>query len=396
MAGPQGPLGTGPDDGGGTLPRPGLLRAGDDDGGGTLAPPGSGSLPDTITETEAMVRALELARRGVRGANPLVGAVILGHAGEVLSTGYHRGAGTPHAEADALAAAAAAGADVAGATIVVTLEPCNHTGRTGPCTQAILKAGITRVVYAAADPTAEASGGAATLAAAGVQTSGGLMAAESGELNHRWIRAMQEQRPFVTVKIAQSLDGRTAAEDGTSQWITGSAARTDGHTIRSRADAVVVGTGTVLADDPQLTARDELGGAAPRQPLRVAVGHRPVPADAAIRGTDNRFLQLAEHDPAAICRELYSRGVRHLMVEGGATVAGAFLRDGLTDELVSYVAPLLLGAGTSAVGALGVHTLADASRWRWDETGGGAVRREGQDLRLRLEPLPASGVLPDN
>ncbi|WAP50804.1 bifunctional diaminohydroxyphosphoribosylaminopyrimidine deaminase/5-amino-6-(5-phosphoribosylamino)uracil reductase RibD [Arthrobacter sp. ATA002] len=350
---------------------------------------------DTLTETEAMIRALDLARRGVRGANPLVGAVILGPSGQLLGTGYHRGAGTPHAEADALAAASAAGVDVAGATMVVTLEPCNHTGRTGPCAQAILASGISRVVYAAADPTAEAAGGAAALAAAGVQARGGLLAPESELLNHRWTQAVQEQRPFVTVKIAQSLDGRTAAEDGTSQWITGSAARTDGHTIRSRADAVVVGTGTVLADDPQLSARDELGGAAPRQPLRVVAGRRPVPGHAAIRGTDDRFLQLKEHDPALICRELYARGVRHLMVEGGATVAGAFLRAGLADELVAYVAPLLLGAGTSAVGPLGVHTLADASRWRWDETGGGAVRREGQDLRLRLEPLPAAGAAPN-
>ncbi|MDK1361118.1 bifunctional diaminohydroxyphosphoribosylaminopyrimidine deaminase/5-amino-6-(5-phosphoribosylamino)uracil reductase RibD [Arthrobacter sp. zg-Y1219] len=335
-----------------------------------------------------MIRALELARRGIRGANPLVGALILDPAGQVLSSGFHRGAGSPHAEAAALAAAEAAGIDVIGATMVVTLEPCNHTGRTGPCSQAIEKAGIARVVYAAADSTAEAGGGAAALSAAGVEAEGGLMAAEAAELNHRWIRAMGDSRPFVTVKTAQTLDGMTAAEDGTSQWITGSAARADGHGIRSRADAVVVGTGTVLADDPQLTARDAEGRTAERQPLRVVVGSRPVPDDAAIRGSDGRFLQLAEHDPAAICRKLYARGVRHLMVEGGATVTSAFLRAGLADELVAYVAPLLLGAGTSAVSGLGVHTLADASRWRWDETGAGPARLVGSDLRLRLEPVP--------
>ena len=351
--------------------------------------------PFTPGEVSAMDRALDLAARGVRGANPLVGAVILDADGATLATGYHRGAGTPHAEADALANALAARADVRGATMVVTLEPCNHTGRTGPCSQAILAAGISRVVYAAPDSTAEAAGGAAALAAAGVETEGGLLAAESAELNHRWAPAMAGRRPFVTVKTAQTLDGRTAAEDGTSQWITGSAARTDGHGIRSRADAVVVGTGTVLADDPQLTARDELGGAALRQPLRVVVGHRPVPADAAIRGTDDgRFLQLAEHDPEVICRELYGRGVRHLMVEGGAQVASAFLRAGLADELVAYVAPLLLGAGTSAIGNLGVQTLTDASRWRWDTTDGGPARLVGQDLRLRLEPVPETGATP--
>ena len=339
-------------------------------------------------EATAMALALELARRGIRGANPLVGAVILDPAGRILSSGFHRGAGTPHAEAAALAAAGAAGTDVTGATMVVTLEPCNHTGRTGPCSQAILNAGISRVVYAAADPTAEAAGGGAALAAAGVATEEGLMAAESEDLNHRWIRAMRDKRPFVTVKTAQTLDGRTAAEDGTSQWITGSAARADGHGIRSRADAVVVGTGTVLADDPQLTARDAGGRAADRQPLRVVVGFRPVPDTAAVRGSDGRFLQLAEHDPAAICRKLYARGVRHLMIEGGATVTSAFLRAGLADELVAYVAPLLLGAGTPAVSALGVHTLAEASRWRWDGTDGGPARLTGSDLRLRLEPVP--------
>ncbi|MBP3036713.1 bifunctional diaminohydroxyphosphoribosylaminopyrimidine deaminase/5-amino-6-(5-phosphoribosylamino)uracil reductase RibD [Arthrobacter sp. zg-ZUI100] len=362
--------------------------------GGATSDSGPLAGPGPVSEADAMAMALELARRGVRGANPLVGAVILDPAGQVLAHGYHRGAGTPHAEADALAAAAAAGTDVSGATMVVTLEPCNHTGRTGPCSQAILAAGISRVVYAAADSNAEAAGGAAALAAAGTDVEGGLLAAESAELNHRWALAMAGRRPFVTVKTAQTLDGRTAAEDGTSQWITGSAARTDGHGIRSRADAVVVGTGTVLADDPQLTARDELGGAARRQPLRVAVGHRPVPDNAAIRGTDGRFLQLDSHDPEVICRDLYGRGMRHLMVEGGAQVASAFLRAGLADELVAYVAPVLLGAGTSAVGDLGVQTLADASRWRWDVTDGGPARLVGQDLRLRLEPVPETGATP--
>ena len=337
-------------------------------------------------ELAAMTLALDLARRGVRGANPLVGAVILGPAGQVLSSGHHRGAGTPHAEADALAAAAEHGLDVAGATMVVTLEPCNHTGRTAPCAQAILAAGIGRVVYAAEDINHSAAGGAATLAAAGVETEGGLLAAEAHGLNHRWEAAVRGQRPFVTVKTAQTLDGRTAAEDGTSQWITGPDARADAQLIRSRADAVLAGTGTVLADDPRMTARGVDGAETPLQPLRVVAGRRPVPADAAVRGTDGRFLQLAGHEPAAICRQLYARGIRHLMVEGGATVASAFLAAGLADELVTYVAPILLGAGMPAVSALGVHTLADAARWRWDTAGGGAALPVGADLRLHLEP----------
>ena len=362
------------------------LHNGRDTDGGRAAD--GGAAGRSAEEHKAMVLALDLARKGVSGANPLVGAVILDSAGAVLSSGFHRGAGTAHAEADALANAAASGADVRGATMVVTLEPCNHTGRTGPCSRAIIEDGISRVIYAASDSTAEAAGGAAALAAAGITVDAGLMSAEAADLNHRWIRAAQEERPFVTVKTAQSLDGRTAAEDGTSQWITGAAARTDGHAIRCRADAVVVGTGTVLTDNPRLTARNAAGRDADRQPLRVAAGRRPVPADAAIRGTDGRFLQLPLHDPAEICRELYVRGVRHLMIEGGATVAGAFLSAGLADELVAYVAPVLLGAGTPAFANLGVHTLADASRWRWDETDGGAARPVGADLRLRLEPVP--------
>lgn len=339
-------------------------------------------------EHAAMEQALQLARTGARGANPLVGAVILSPAGQVLATGRHRGAGTPHAEADALAAAVEAGIDVGGATMVVTLEPCNHTGRTGPCAQAILRAGIARVVYAAADTNNDAAGGAAMLAAAGVEVEGGLLAEESRDLNHRWAAAVAAHRPFVTVKTAQTLDGRTAAADGTSQWITSPEARVDAQGLRLRADAILAGTGTVQADNPMLTARNPDGSDAEDQPLRVVMGHTPVPAGARIRGTDGRFLQLTTHDPAVVLAELYARGVRHVMVEGGGTVAGAFLRAGLADELLAYTAPALLGAGTPAFAGLGITTMAQVQRWRWDSAGGGAAVPVGPDLRLHLEPLP--------
>ncbi len=342
----------------------------------------------SAAERVAMEQALQLARRGVRGANPLVGAVILSPAGGVLGTGFHRGAGTPHAEADALAAAAAAGVDVRGATMVVTLEPCNHTGRTGPCAQAILRAGIARVGYAAADTTDDAAGGAATLTDAGVDTAGGLLAEASRDLNHRWAAAVAAHRPFVTVKTAQTLDGRTAAADGTSQWITSSEARADAQDLRLRADAIVAGTGTIRADDPQLTARHPDGSPAEHQPLRVVMGHTPVRAGARVRGIDGRFLQLPTHDPAVVLAELYGRGVRHLMVEGGGTVAGAVLRAGLADELFAYTAPALLGAGTAAFAGLGIPSMAQIQRWRWDSAGGGAAVPVGPDLRLHLEPLP--------
>ncbi|MDK1327532.1 bifunctional diaminohydroxyphosphoribosylaminopyrimidine deaminase/5-amino-6-(5-phosphoribosylamino)uracil reductase RibD [Arthrobacter sp. zg-Y1143] len=355
----------------------------------------------TAGEVAAMDEALDLAARGVRGANPLVGAVILDADGATLATGYHRGAGTPHAEADALANARAARADVTGATMVVTLEPCNHTGRTGPCSQAIIDAGLRRVVFAAPDTSDAAAGGAEALRAAGIEVASGLGAGAAAELNERWIAAVAERRPFVTVKIAQSLDGRIAAADGTSQWITGPEARRDGHALRSRVDAVLAGTGTVLADNPRLTARIPDGTPngtpngtandtdAQRQPLRVVVGRRPIPENAAVRGTDGRFLQLALHDPAEVAADLYGRGVRHLLVEGGAILASAFLRAGLVDELVVYTAPLLLGAGTDSLQGIGVQTLGQAPRWRWDSAAGGAVAHLGRDLRLRLQPATA-------
>ncbi|MCC3283606.1 bifunctional diaminohydroxyphosphoribosylaminopyrimidine deaminase/5-amino-6-(5-phosphoribosylamino)uracil reductase RibD [Arthrobacter caoxuetaonis] len=339
-------------------------------------------------ERAAMEQALQLARRGVRGANPLVGAVILDPSGEVLASGFHRGAGTAHAEADALAAASAAGIDVRGATMVVTLEPCNHTGRTGPCSQAILRSGIARVVYAAADTNEDAAGGAAALTAGGVEAGGGLLADESRELNSRWAAAMAGRRPFVTVKTAQTLDGRTAAADGTSQWITSPEARADAQDLRRRVDAVLAGRGTIQADNPRLTARDPDGSTAEKQPLRVVMGRTPVPAEAAVRGTDGRFVQIPTHDPAVVLAELYARGVRHVMVEGGGTVAGAFLRAGLADELVAYTAPALLGAGTAAFAGLGIASMARIQRWRWDPAGGGAAVPVGPDLRLHLEPIP--------
>ncbi|MER1995822.1 MAG: bifunctional diaminohydroxyphosphoribosylaminopyrimidine deaminase/5-amino-6-(5-phosphoribosylamino)uracil reductase RibD [Arthrobacter sp.] len=345
-------------------------------------------MPFSAAEQRAMEQALQLARGGVRGANPLVGAVILAPSGEVLASGFHRGAGTPHAEADALAAAAAAGIEVRGATMVVTLEPCNHTGRTGPCSQAVLEAGIARVVYAAADTNDDAAGGAAALAAAGVAVEGGLLAEESRELNRRWAAAAAAHRPFVTVKTAQTLDGRTAAADGTSQWITSPESRADAQKLRLRADAILTGTGTIQSDDPQLTARCPGGSAAVQQPLRVVMGRTPVPAGARVRGTDGRFLQLPTHDPAVVLADLYDRGVRHLMVEGGGTVAGAFLRAGLADELLAYTAPALLGAGTAAFAGLGIASMAQIQRWRWDPSGGGAAVPVGPDLRLHLEPLP--------
>lgn len=345
-------------------------------------------------ESAAMETALHVALRGHRGANPLVGAVVLRPSGEQLITGYHRGAGTAHAEADAITKARAKGLDLTGTTMVVTLEPCNHVGRTGPCAQAIIDAGIARVVYAVDDPHDPAAGGAGTLRAAGVDVQSGLAAAEALNLNREWFQAVEARRPFVTLHIAQTLDSRIAATDGTSQWISSPESLADNHGLRRLIDAILVGTETVLVDNPRLTAREADGQESENQPLRAVMGLREVPAHAAVRGTDGKFLQLPTRIPAEALELLFAEGVRHVMVEGGSRILSAFLAADLVDELIVYLAPTLLGAGTPALTDLGITTLADAQHWNWDDAGGGAVHALGRDLRLHLRSGPSDGNKP--
>lgn len=340
----------------------------------------------SAAESAAMDAALAAAALGPRGANPLVGAVIIAPDGSPLVTGYHRGAGTPHAEADAIEQAKLAGIDLTGTTMVVTLEPCNHVGRTGPCARAIIDAGIANVVYAVDDPHDPAAGGAATLRAAGVTVRSGLAKETSLELNRRWFDAVAAQRPFVTLHIAQTLDSRIAAADGTSQWISSPESLQDNHALRGRIDAILVGTQTVLVDNPRLTARTPDGRNADKQPLRAVMGLRGIPEDAAVHGDDGKVLHLPTREPADALEQLFHAGVRHLMVEGGSRILSAFLAAGLVDELILYLAPTLLGSGTAALEDLGIGTLADAQHWDWDEATGGSVQRLGRDLRLHLRP----------
>jgi diaminohydroxyphosphoribosylaminopyrimidine deaminase / 5-amino-6-(5-phosphoribosylamino)uracil reductase len=340
----------------------------------------------TAAETRAMGTALAAALNGPRGANPLVGAVVVDPDGRELVTGFHRGAGTAHAEADAIAQAAAAGLDLSGCTMVVTLEPCNHIGRTGPCARAIIAAGITDVIYAVDDPHDPAAGGATTLRDAGVRVRSGLGAGEALDLNRQWFESVAAQRPFVTLHIAQTLDSRIAADDGTSQWISSPESLADNHAVRGRIDAILVGTQTVLVDNPRLTARDAAGTPAKKQPVRAVMGLRDIPADAAIHGDDGLAVHLPTRDPAEALSMLYESGTRHLMVEGGSRILSAFLAAGLVDELIVYLAPTLLGSGTPALTGLGITTLSDAQQWEWDPSDGGAVRTLGRDLRLHLRP----------
>jgi diaminohydroxyphosphoribosylaminopyrimidine deaminase/5-amino-6-(5-phosphoribosylamino)uracil reductase len=313
-------------------------------------------------ELAAMRRALELAASpdAPRSPNPRVGAVLLAPDGRVIAEGYHRGAGTAHAEVVALARA---GTAARGATAVVTLEPCNHVGRSGACSRALLDAGVARVVYGQADPNPIAAGGAATLQAAGVQVDGGLLAGEAQALNASWTFAMRHQRPFVTWKSAATLDGRVAAADGTSRWITSAQARAEVHVLRASVDAVMVGTGTVLADDPQLTVRDEMGATARiRQPLRVVVGRRDLPADSHVFSSAAPTVQLRTHDPAEVLSVLWAREICDVMLEGGPTLAAAFVRAGLVDRVVWFVAPAVLGSGPSALADAGMSSIGQALR----------------------------------
>lgn len=326
-----------------------------------------------------MRRALELAARGPEADdNPRVGCVLLGADGHTIAEGWHGGAGTPHAEAMALASA---GERARGATAVVTLEPCNHTGRTGPCAHALIAAGIARVVFATADPNPTATGGAATLQAAGIDVASGPCASEATLLNRTWLHRARTGRPFVTWKFATTLDGRSAAADGSSRWITGPAMRSAMARRRAACGAVLVGTGTVVADDPRLTARDADDVLLPQQPLRVVMGERDIAAAARVRGDDGRFRHLRTRDPRAALATLAREGVHHVWLEGGPTVAAAFWRAGVVDEVIACLAPALLGAGPAAVADLGIASMVDIRRLRLAD-----VERHGDDVALICRP----------
>jgi len=314
-------------------------------------------------DRDMMTRALVLAERGLftTTPNPRVGCVIARDS-LVLGEGWHERAGGAHAEVRALDDARAHGNDVRGATAYVTLEPCNHQGRTPPCTSALLAAGIKRVVAAMNDPDSKAAGGADRLRAAGVTVETGLLENEARELNVGWLHRLRHGRPWIRVKVAASLDGRTALENGASQWITGEDARADGHRWRARACAILTGIGTVRQDDPRLTVR---AIATPRQPLKVVVDrHGDLPATARVLNGGNVIVVTATKPTAsfpenvqvitvpdrdgridlrAMANALGEREINELHVEAGAKLNGAMLAAGIVDELLLYIAPCLLG-----------------------------------------------------
>jgi diaminohydroxyphosphoribosylaminopyrimidine deaminase / 5-amino-6-(5-phosphoribosylamino)uracil reductase len=403
----------------------------------------------------AMRRAISLATLGLgeTSPNPSVGAVILDAGGEVVGVGRTTPAGGPHAEIVALRHAAMRPGEAArGGTAVVTLEPCNHTGRTPPCVDALLTAGIARVVVGVRDPNPLAAGGLDRLRAAGVEVITGVRAPEAAHGLRFWLSAVRRGRPYVIWKYAATLDGRSAAADGTSQWITSEQARADVHELRGTVDAIIAGVGTVIADDAHLTVRrsavdgatvdgatvdratvdgatlgragvggaavdratvdratvdraivdraavdrvtvgraaaDHVGVTAPRAPLRVVVDSSGrTPENARVRddaaptwiatAADLGCTADGRVDLEALLKHLYADGVRGALLEGGPTLAGAFLRAGLIDEIVGYVAPKILGAGPPALSDAGVTTIGDAIDFELSD-----VTRLGRDVRL--------------
>lgn len=355
-----------------------------------------------------MRRALDLAQQacGLTSPNPLVGAVIV-REGVVVGEGFHRAAGEVHAEVEALGAA---GARARGATLFVTLEPCAHWGRTPPCAPRVAAAGVRRVVAALADPDPRVAGrGLSMLREAGVQVVVGVLAGEAQRQNRAFLTAMRLGRPHVTLKIAMTLDGKIADREGASRWITGETARAEAHRLRSESDAILVGIGTVLLDDPELTVR--LGRPWPREPYRIVLdagARTPVEARVVRTATPARTLVMIGHDAPndhaerlsragpvvvrgperhghvdleAVLTELHRREVRALLVEGGAEVHGAFLEAGLVDRVVVFIAPLLLGgrAAPSAVGGLGLPLKSGL------RLGPLAVRSVGADLLVEAD-----------
>ncbi|MCY0964767.1 bifunctional diaminohydroxyphosphoribosylaminopyrimidine deaminase/5-amino-6-(5-phosphoribosylamino)uracil reductase RibD [Parathalassolituus penaei] len=362
-----------------------------------------------------MARALQLAARGIYSTspNPRVGCVIVNN-GEIVGEGWHQKAGEPHAEVHALRMA---GERARGATAYVTLEPCSHYGRTPPCALGLINAGVARVVGACSDPNPQVAGkGFAMLRDAGIEVIESCMSAQAETINSGFMKRMRTGLPLVRIKLAQSLDGRTAMASGESQWITGAAARSDVQRLRARSCAIITGADSVLLDNPSMTVRPaetgvELEARLWRQPLRVIVdGQLRVGNNARLLQAEGDILiastrqpgapllrpansgalnywlspeveQVPHVDLTALLRHLGSIGINEVLVESGARLAGAFIEQGLIDELVVYTAPTMLGSDARPLVQLPLTRMAEQLRWRWQD-----VRMVGDDLRLTLVP----------
>jgi diaminohydroxyphosphoribosylaminopyrimidine deaminase/5-amino-6-(5-phosphoribosylamino)uracil reductase len=320
-------------------------------------------------------RANELARLGLglTGANPIVGAVVVDTAGNIIGEGFHKSG--PHAEIVALEQA---GQLAKGATLFVTLEPCNHHGKTGPCTEAIIKAGIAKVVYAVSDPSAIASGGAKALAAAGLEVQLNSEVTEIAQSNRAWLHKIENNRPYFIWKIATTLDGRTAAIDGSSKWITGTESRAEVSQLRSESNAILIGTATALADNPNLIPRDSK--ASERNNLvRIVMGLREVPSDFNLHNEAAETIFLRSHDFSELLELCAEREFNQVFVESGSELGTALLKAGLIDELIIFQAASLLGSGLSFMGDLGATNISQKMDFVIRD-----VTQFGNDLKITL------------
>ncbi|MGA0118735.1 MAG: bifunctional diaminohydroxyphosphoribosylaminopyrimidine deaminase/5-amino-6-(5-phosphoribosylamino)uracil reductase RibD [Candidatus Nanopelagicaceae bacterium] len=303
-----------------------------------------------VEATSAMRRANKLSKLGlgITAPNPIVGALVLNPNGEVVGEGFHhRENGGKHAEVVALEMA---GRQAEGGTLVLTLEPCNHHGNTPPCSEAIVKAGIRKVIFSVADPNPKAAGGAAHLIGAGIVVESGLLADEIEFTNRAWLKKINSGRPYITLKIATTLDGKVAASDGSSKWITNEMARAQVHELRSECDAIVTGTGTVIADDPAMTVREVKRVNFKFNPARVVMGKRGIPAGSKILDESSPTIHLESHNLSQLLELADERGWNRILVEAGPKLTSAFLKSGLFDEIYLYQAPTLLGGNFDFVG----------------------------------------------
>ena len=311
--------------------------------------------------TVAMQRAIALSEKGLGkcAPNPIVGAVILDASGKIVSEGFHdRMTSKDHAEVVAIKSAG----DLAkGATMVVTLEPCNHTGSTGPCTQEIIDSGISTVVFAVKDPNVVAAGGADALRAAGIKVVDGVMAKEASYANRAWLTKIEKSRPYFVWKVATTLDAKIAASDGTSKWISNEVSRNDVQRLRRESDAILVGTNTVIVDNPHLIPRGDFSGYS-SNPIRIIFGEGNVPANSKVFDSAAETVQVKSRDLSELVSKLNELDINQVFVEAGTTLASAMVAGGLMDELVIYQAPALLGSGKSFFADESKSTIEDQMR----------------------------------
>jgi diaminohydroxyphosphoribosylaminopyrimidine deaminase/5-amino-6-(5-phosphoribosylamino)uracil reductase len=320
-------------------------------------------------------RANELAclGLGLTGTNPIVGAVVVDSAGKIIGEGFHKTG--PHAEVVALEQA---GQLAQGATLFVTLEPCNHHGKTGPCTEAIIKAGIAKVVYAVRDPNSLASGGARALEAAGIEVEFNSEVAVIAHSNRAWLHKIKSNRPYFIWKIATTLDGRTAAIDGSSKWITGPESRAEVSQLRSESSAILIGTATALADNPNLIPRD-LETTRKTNPVRIIMGLREIPSDFKLHNDAAETVFLRSHDFSELLTLCAERDFNQVFVESGSELGTTLLKAGLIDELIIFQAASLLGSGLSFIGDLGATNINEKMDFLIRD-----VAQFGNDLKITL------------